>query len=55
MTSDSSHGADSRRIRSPITGAAILLGVCVAMYLAVGGMVFILTSPAVAAAMVPLG
>ena len=45
---------NSERMRSPIAAAAILLGVYVAMYLAVAGIVHLLTPPD-ATARVPAG
>ena len=47
------HRAGVRRGHSSIGGAATLLGVYVAMYLAVGGIVHALTSPNAVAAMAP--
>ena len=44
----------SARMQSPIAAAAILLGIYVAMYLAVGGIIHVLTPPD-AAAHVPSG
>ncbi len=52
-TEDTNHGADYPRARSPIKTAAILLGIYIAMYLAVAGMVRVLTSPDALAATVP--
>jgi hypothetical protein len=48
-TDNTSDDADSRRFRSPIRSGLILLGIYIAMYLAVGGVVHILTSPDAAA------
>jgi hypothetical protein len=50
-TRESGHGVGTERLRSPIAMAAILLGIYVAMHLAVGGIIQVLTPPdAVAAA-----
>lgn len=48
-TKDSSRDADSHRMGSPIQGAAILLVIFIAIYLAVSGVVHGLVSPDVAA------
>lgn len=52
-TTDPSHDAGSHRIRSPITAAAILLGIYIAMYLVVGGVVHVLASLDATAAVAP--
>ena len=44
---------DSYRSRSPVTATAVLLGICVALYLAVAGVVHILTPLDAAAAGLP--
>src|SRR6266498_2294877 len=44
---------DSERMQSPIAAAAILLGTYVAMYLAVGAIVHVLTPPEAAAHVPP--
>lgn len=50
-TRDPGHDVGNERLRSPIAAAAILLGIYVAMHLAVGGVIHVLTPPdAVAAA-----
>jgi hypothetical protein len=48
-TDDPRDDADGRRFRSPIRSGLILLGIYIAMYLAVGGVVHLLTSPDAAA------
>jgi len=52
-TSDPSHDAGSAFIGSPIRAAAILLGIYIAMYLAVAGVVHVLAWPDAAAAVAP--
>ena len=52
---DSSHDAASSRTRTPIRVAAVLLGIYIAMYLAVAGIIHALTSPDAAVAFVPDG
>jgi hypothetical protein len=47
---DSSHDAASSRARTPIRAAAVLLGIYIAMYLAVAGIIHVLTSPDAAVA-----
>jgi hypothetical protein len=50
-TRKSGHDVGNERLRSPTAAAAILLGIYVAMHLAVGGVIHVLTPPdAVAAA-----
>ena len=50
---DQDHGDGSPRLRSPIQAAAVLLGIFVAMYLAVAGLLRIVTTPDAIAAVVP--
>ena len=49
MQNEVLHHDGSERLHSPLAAAAILLGIYVAMYLAVGGIVELLTPPEAAA------
>jgi hypothetical protein len=52
-TKDTRHDGGSHRIRSPIAGAAVVLGIYIAMYLAVAGVVHVLALLDAAAAVAP--
>ena len=52
-TKDINHDADSHGARFPIKAAAVLLGICIATYLAVAAEVHFLASPDAAATVAP--
>ena len=52
-TSTPNDDAGSKRVKSPLRAAAELLGIYIAMYLAVGGLLRIVSSPDAVAAIAP--
>lgn len=50
---DPNHDAGSHRLKSPLRAAAELIGIYIAMYLAVGGVLRIVDSPDAVAAIAP--
>ena len=54
-TNNTGDDAGIPRIKSPIAAGMVLLGIYIAMYLAVAGVIHVLTSPDAATAMAPEG
>jgi len=54
-TNNTGGDAGISRIKSPIAAGMVLLGIYIAMYLAVAGVIHVLTSPDAATAMAPEG